>query len=419
MKTLKFFSLAVAWAVVLSSCGVPQKSVSVPITGMVQPGGRIGEMTVEQGLPALPYLSLWDYCERMPDNLEPNSSQVSCEVPQMPGITVSFGWLAKEEHFQANWWSMTWELSIDGSPVDLASYQWKEFAYPQHGDDNLERRWLVDIKNLKPGKHTLRLARSSSGDVNNGSRVYQPGLYEHTVNFTVVERTSYPLLSSEAKKGQNSYTSEKAGLDFLLYLPDEYGQESMRKWPLLVFLHGANLRGAPLERLKEESLPGELEKQGNLPFIAVSPIGEGGYEFWAHGEMPDRLLALLDEIQTVYPINEKQIFLIGDGMGANGVWMLGLFKPEYFAALVPIGGYVGNPFEVPANICALSDVPIWAFHGGKDAEVPVQVERDLVDAVNACGGNAQLTVQEDMTNNISCMVYRDSELFTWLLAQSN
>lgn len=418
MKTLKFVSLGIVWAVVLSSCGIPQKSISVPVTGMVQPGGRIGEMTVEQSSPTLPYLSLWDYCEPMPDSLEPNSSKVSCDVPQMSGITVSFGWLAREGHFLTNWRSMTWELSIDGVPVDVASYPWQEFAYLQHGDDNLERRWLIDLKTLTPGKHVLRLAWSSGIDVDNGIKVYKPGLYEHKVEFTVIEQAQYPVLSSEPKIGQHPFSSEQAGLDFLLYLPEDYGEEPTREWPLIVFLHGAYLRGAPIDRLKEEALPSELDNRGDLPFIVVSPVGDGGYEFWAQEEMSNRLLILLDQIQTAYPVNEKQVYLIGDGMGANGVWMLGLNKPEYFAALVPIGGYVGDPFEVPDNICALSDVPIWAFHGGKDAVVPVQVERDLVDAVNACGGNAQLTVQEDMTNNISCLVYRDPELYSWLLAQS-
>jgi hypothetical protein len=45
------------------------------------------------------------------------------------------------------------------------------------------------------------------------------------VNFTVLEKAVYPTFSSNPYVGQHPYTSEKAQLDFLLYLPANYGKE--------------------------------------------------------------------------------------------------------------------------------------------------------------------------------------------------
>ena len=104
-------------------------------------------------------------------------------------------------------------------------------------------------------------------------------------------------------------------------------------------------------------------------------------------------------------------------MGGNGVWQLGLRHPELFAALAPVAGYASYPFAVPDNICDLKDVPVWAFHGERDPYVPVEVEQELVDALNACGGEAQITVSPDMKNDVPFKVYADPALYEWLLGQ--
>jgi len=115
-------------------------------------------------------------------------------------------------------------------------------------------------------------------------------------------------------------------------------------------------------------------------------------------------------------VDPARIYLTGAGMGGNGVWVMGMRNPDYFASLAPLGGYV-YPFGVPENICSLKNVPVWAFHGEEDFMVPTKVEQDLVNAVNACGGAAQFTVKSGAV--IPLDVYNNSELFDWFLAYSN
>jgi predicted peptidase len=133
--------------------------------------------------------------------------------------------------------------------------------------------------------------------------------------------------------------------------------------------------------------------------------------------MPDLVFKFLDEIKANLPVDTQRIYLTGNDLGGNGVWALGLRHPEYFAALAPIAGYAAYPFAMPDNICDLKEVPVWAFHGKRDPYVPVEVEQTLVDALNACGGEAKITVSADMKNDVPFKVYADPALYEWLLGQ--
>jgi predicted peptidase len=155
-----------------------------------------------------------------------------------------------------------------------------------------------------------------------------------------------------------------------------------------------------------------------FPFMILAPVGEGGFEFWTKEALARDVMALVKETAQHYPVDEKRIYLMGDGLGAQGVWGLALQNPSTFAALVPVGGYASYPFKVPAKICDLKDVPVWAFHGGKDVYVPQTVQQDLVDALSACGGVARLSVHEDMTINILNIVYRNKDVYQWLAERS-
>ena len=398
---------------ILVGCTITQHT-----DGLTKPGDKIGEMTVEQGSLYLPYPHINDFCGKMPQVYEPISYKGECDVPLISGLAIDFGWMAKETKLENNWDALVWVLYIDDYQIDLKAFDLEEFDFIAHGENNKMREWLIDLKNLAPGQHTLRYSWTSEIAIDDGFRIYQPGMYEHVVNFTVLEKVVYPPLSSTVNIGQHPYTSEQAQLDFLLYLPSDYGNDSQQEWPLIVYLHGANLRGTTLELLMEEPLPRKLEEETDFPFIVVSPLGDGDFEFWGKDQMIAALFTLLDEIQNEYSVNTKRIFLTGNDMGGNGVWMIGLRYPEYFAALAPVSGYFSYPFKIPENICDLKNVPVWAFHGGRDHYVPVDVEQELVDALSACGGKAQYTVSQDMKTDVLYKVYTDPALYEWFLSQT-
>ena len=415
MKKLFSLTLSALFVICLGAC---EMADSEPVKGVIKPGNKIGEMAVEQST-EVPHQNIWQFCDTGPEKLEPFSYTTDCEVPLMSGLDIDFGWMARESKFSSNWDAITWEAYIDGHQIDLDEFDWVEEHFIAKVDGTEQRYWSITLKSLSPGKHTFRYLSILDNLVDDGWNVYKPGTYVRVVNFTVLEKTIYPSFSPNVNIGQHPYTSEKAGLDFLLYLPGDYGKDPQQEWPLLVYLHDVRLCGTTLELLKEqEPLPKKLDKENDFPFIVVSPLGDGEYEFWAKDEMINPLFKLLEEIQTAYSVDTRRIYLTGSGMGGNGVWAIGLRYPEYFAALAPISGYFDYPFTVPENICNLKDVPVWAFHGGRDDIIPVEAEQGLVDALNACGGNAKITVSQDMKIDVLYKVYADPELYEWLLDHS-
>jgi predicted peptidase len=194
---------------------------------------------------------------------------------------------------------------------------------------------------------------------------------------------------------------------YLLYLPEGYGQKG-KKWPLILFLHGAGERGDNLELVKRNGPPKLIEQGKKFEFIIVSPQCPEK-DWWP--TKTDILIALLDEIESKYDVDKDRVYLTGLSMGGFGSWTLGCSYPERFAAIAPICGG-GERFFAGR----LKDVPVWAFHGKKDTIVPLDRSQEMVDAINAAGGKAKLTVYPNAEHDSWTQTYDDPALYEWFLS---
>lgn len=196
------------------------------------------------------------------------------------------------------------------------------------------------------------------------------------------------------------------GCNYLISLPQGYEQSNQR-WPLLIFLHGAGERGDDVQRVALQG-PFRLMKEGKqFPAIVVAPQCAKD-EWWD----VDVLMAMLAEISEKYRVDEDRIYLTGMSMGGYGTWMWASREPERFAAIVPICGG-GNKLLA----WKLTKIPIWAFHGVKDPTVPVQESQRMVDAVNAAGGKALLTLYPDVAHEAWAPAYQNQEMWDWMFQQ--
>ena len=211
--------------------------------------------------------------------------------------------------------------------------------------------------------------------------------------------------------GQHSHTFNKTitktlSCNYLLFLPEDYGREK-KSWPLMLFLHGAGERGSDIEKVKVHGPPKIVQTKKDFPFIVVSPQCPED-EWWT--DKTEMLINLLDDIVARYDVDTERIYLTGLSMGGYGAWALASQYPDRFAAVVPICGG-GDPILART----LKDVPIWAFHGAKDSVVPVEESKRLVEAVNARGGNAKLTIYPDANHDSWTETYNNPKLYDWLL----
>lgn len=170
------------FAVILISCA----------QAMSEPGSTISNITVEEHASGTRSPDLGEYCgEYQTMGREPTTKTVDCEVPLLPRLQIGFGWGAKDTAIlDSNWNAMKWELYIDGQEINLDDFAPQdETSSGIIGSQTVESRfWLLDLVNLSPGKHTLRLLWRSETPIDDGFDVYAPGTYESIVNFTVLEK---------------------------------------------------------------------------------------------------------------------------------------------------------------------------------------------------------------------------------------
>lgn len=223
--------------------------------------------------------------------------------------------------------------------------------------------------------------------------------------------------SSKVRIQRTNNIIKTVEVNYLLHLPGDYGKDPHQKWPLILFLHGSGERGSDLELLKKQPLPKTLDRQKDFPFIVVSPqlpLAKGNWSDWI-----DPVNILLDQIRASYSVDTQRIYLTGLSMGGFGAWEFALRYPRRFAAIVPIaGGYRHQSNAIPENICDLTDLPVWVFHGARDINVVPRQSKDMVDALKACGGNVKFTLYSDADHAASwTRAYADPELYKWLLEQ--
>ncbi|MFT7721667.1 MAG: dienelactone hydrolase family protein [Roseateles sp.] len=197
-----------------------------------------------------------------------------------------------------------------------------------------------------------------------------------------------------------------AGERLWLWLPHGYAQRRER-WPLLVFLHGSGERGTDLGQVKVHGPPRLAAAGADYPLVLASPQLEAGVR-WE----PARLHRLLQALQARLHVDRQRSLATGLSLGGHGVWNWACRHPRDLAAIAPVCGY-GDPGAVPA----MREVPVRAYHGGADTVVPPARQQACVDALNAAGGRATLTLYPGVGHDAWTPAYQDPGLLPWLLAQ--
>jgi predicted peptidase len=201
---------------------------------------------------------------------------------------------------------------------------------------------------------------------------------------------------------------------YLLFLPADYEEDRSKRWPLILFLHGAGERGTNLAQVARHGPPRIVERQPDFPFVVVSPQCPPGQRWDS-----EVLLALLDHVEREYRIDRRRVYLTGLSMGGYGTWHLGLSHPERFAAIAPICGG-GDPIVLllgdPRRRKTLQSLPVWAFHGARDPVVPLQESERMVNTLRQLGAtNVQFTVYPEAQHDSWTETYDNPRLYEWFL----
>jgi len=234
---------------------------------------------------------------------------------------------------------------------------------------------------------------------------------------TLATMMSYGQNNQMNQRLQFSTTIEKkVQLGYLLYLPEDYSK-SDKKFPLMIFLHGAGERGTNLDAVEVHGPPKLVKSGKKFPFILVSPQCPPN-EHWD----VDAVIALLDHIIKNYRVDTNRVYLTGLSMGGYGTWAVASRYPERFAAIIPICGG-GNTIEIPmasrSKRDAIKTLGVWAFHGAKDPVVPMAESEKMVKTFKMVGcQDVKLTIYPEAQHDAWTETYNNDEIYDWLLKHS-
>jgi predicted peptidase len=205
--------------------------------------------------------------------------------------------------------------------------------------------------------------------------------------------------------------------DYLLFLPQKYDAKSSRRWPLILFLHGAGERGTNVWNVMVHGPAEYIENHPDFPFILVMPQCSSGHK-WSD----ETLLGILDCVTAECAVDTNRIYLTGLSMGGYGTWSLATTCPERFAAVAPVSGgegIIGVLLSImdEQRAPALRKLPFWIFHGGKDNIVPLAESQRMLAALKKNGvKEVELTIYPEATHDCWAATYNNPRLYEWFLA---
>ncbi|MCB1064176.1 MAG: prolyl oligopeptidase family serine peptidase [Verrucomicrobiae bacterium] len=217
---------------------------------------------------------------------------------------------------------------------------------------------------------------------------------------------------AEKITGQFEPAESANGLKYQLFGNPRW--KGTERTPLLIWLHGAGQSGDDNKAQMGGATKafGSEESQEEYPCFILAPQCPSRDVGWKDS-VETNLMALIADLVENLPIDESRIYLTGSSMGGFGSWRIATNHPDTFAAVVPICGG-GNPSEAET----LKVIPIWAFHGDKDDQVPVEKSREMFQAIQAVGG--ELVKYDELPGEghlIAGGVYAREDLAPWIFAQ--
>jgi predicted peptidase len=226
------------------------------------------------------------------------------------------------------------------------------------------------------------------------------------------------------------------GTDTLRYrVQYPFNYNPSKKYPLVLFLHGAGERGSDneLQLAWGAALFADSNNRAKFPAIVVFPQCRrddfwpriarnnnkdslGGFSFLSNvpvGKSLGLVEQLIDSMAASGKINMKKIYLGGLSMGGMGTFELLWRKPNFFAAALPICGG-GDPLK-PTEWAR--KFPIWVFHGEKDPVVPPSNSRLMVNALKAAKAKVKYSEYPGVLHDSWKNAFAEPELLSWLFKQ--
>jgi predicted peptidase len=213
----------------------------------------------------------------------------------------------------------------------------------------------------------------------------------------------------------------KERLPYRLFVP--LGYDANRKYPLLLWLHGPDGRGADnLKQIIQKNQIGAhfwiaSEVQAKFPVFVFAPQCPSG-QSWAEPEFnqPSQWLTLamvaLGSVEKQFSIDPDRVYVVGQSMGGLGVWsLLQMYRGRWAGAIVM------SAYDTFSDVPAIAEVPLWVFQGDADQSVPVSMVRAMMAQLKKAHANLRYTEYHKSDHEVWNKAFAEPDLLSWLSAQ--
>jgi predicted peptidase len=302
------------------------------------------------------------------------------------------------------------------------------FGFAPHSID-LYNKWIANKKDAEmhlysKGGHGFGMRKQNLPTDNWIERFYE---WLGVQGFLTRKKTEDPALSLFQKK---EFVFNGKTLPYRILYPEHY--DPNKKYPLLLFLHGAGERGKDNEKQLTHGarLFIREENRKNFPAIIVFPQCPEE-SFWA--------VTTIDRTTTPYKINfdytaepnwpltaanelvkqiiregsvdKSKVYIAGLSMGGMGTFESVYRYPEMYAAALPICGG-GDTVHYDKRI---TKTAFWIFHGAADAVVDVNLSRQMVNRLKNLKAEVKYSEYPEVNHNSWDNAFAEKEFLSWML----
>ncbi len=232
---------------------------------------------------------------------------------------------------------------------------------------------------------------------------------------------------------KNVYYSADDSLQYRIQYPLDY--DASKKYPLVLFLHGAGERGSDNEsQLTHGSkVFADSSNRNAFPAIVIFPQCPKD-SYWANVDVdrstypigisfhPDQkptphLQMAADLVYSFIKdgkIDTSRVYIAGLSMGGMGTYEMVQRNPETFAAAIAICG-AGSTSEVKNYA---ENTPFWVIHGAEDNVVNPIRSLEMAQAMLEAGAKPRVTIYEDANHNSWDPAFAEPDFLLWLFSHT-
>lgn len=238
--------------------------------------------------------------------------------------------------------------------------------------------------------------------------------------------SSRQAFSQSSRFSVNQYVNAKG--DTLRYRQLYPDYDTLRKYPLVIFLHGSGERGNDNEAQLKWGVLNFATDQSMIahPAFVIAPQCPANMQ-WSNftrgpgtqlilKATPSKPMELLMELirQSIknLPVDTNRIYITGLSMGGYGTYDAIERFPNLFAAAVPVcgGGDV-------SRATTIANIPIWIFLGAEDAAVNPLYSLEMLQALTKAGAHPGFTQYPEVGHFSWLGAYSDPLMMEWLFRQ--